>query len=90
MFLQSFPGNVVNEAEVDITLPIMVNIVPSDSSLPFDVVVRFSVASGTATSKDTYYIDIVVIITICIAWEDLSICHTADGSTRLIINDFFV
>ena len=54
MFLQSFPGNVVNEAEVDITLPIMVNIVPSDSSLPFDVVIRFSVAGGTATSKDTY------------------------------------
>ena len=54
MFLQSFPGNVVNEAEVDITLPIMVNIVPSDSSLPFDVVVRFSVAGGTATSKATY------------------------------------
>lgn len=54
VFLQSFPGNVVNEDEADIILPIMVNIIPSDSSLPFDVVVRFSVAGGTATSKDTY------------------------------------
>ena len=53
MFLQAFPEeDVVNEAEVDITLPIMMNIIPSGASLPFDVVVSFSVTGGTATSKD--------------------------------------
>ena len=52
MFLQAIPGNVVNEDEANITLPIMVNIIPSDASLPFDVVVNFSVTAGTATSKN--------------------------------------
>ena len=52
MFLQATPGDVVNEAEVgSITLPIMVNIIPPRASLPFDVVVNFSVTGGTATSK---------------------------------------
>ena len=42
----------MNEAEVgSMTLPIMVNIVPPRASLPFDVVVSFSVTGGTATSK---------------------------------------
>ena len=53
MFLQAIPADVVNEAEVgSITLPIMVNIMPPHASLPFDVVVNFSVTGGTATSKD--------------------------------------
>ena len=69
MFLQAFPEDAVNEAEVDITLPIMVNIIPSGASLPFDVVVSFSVTGGTATSKDIEYIhvDVVIIVIICIA-----------------------
>ena len=53
MFLQPLPGNIVDENEVGIILPIMVDIVPSDASLPFDVVVSFSVTGGTATSKDS-------------------------------------
>ena len=53
MFLQATPGDVVNEAEVgNMTLPIMVNIVPPRASLPFDVAVNFSVTGGTATSKN--------------------------------------
>ena len=53
MFLQAIPGDVVNETEVDLTLPIMMNIVPSNAILPSDVVVNFSVTGGTATSKNT-------------------------------------
>ena len=53
MFLQAIPGDVVNEAEVgSMTLPIMVNIIPPHASLPFDVVVSFSVTGGVATSKN--------------------------------------
>ena len=52
MFLQAIPGN-VNEDEANITLPIMMNIVPPNASLHFDVVVKFSVAGGAATSKNT-------------------------------------
>ena len=53
MFLQAIPGD-VNEAEIgSITLPVMVNIIPPQASLPFDVPVNFSVIGGTATSKDT-------------------------------------
>ena len=53
MFLQAIPGNVVNEDEANITLPIMMNTIPSGASLPSDVVVNFSVTGGTATSKNT-------------------------------------
>ena len=53
MFLQATPGDAVNEAEIgSMTLPIMVNIIPPRASLPFDVVVSFSVTGGTATSKN--------------------------------------
>ena len=51
MFLQPFPGDVVDEAEVGIILTIMMKIIPPNASLPHDVVVRFSVTGGTATSK---------------------------------------
>ena len=51
-FLQAFPGNVVDEDEANITLPIMMNIIPPNASLTFDVVVNISVTGGTATSKD--------------------------------------
>ena len=51
-FLQATSGD-VNEAEIgSITLPAMVNIIPPQASLPFDVVVSLSVTGGTATSKD--------------------------------------
>ena len=52
MFIQPFPGYAVDEDAVEVILPIMVNIIPSDASLPSDVV-RFSVTDGTATSKDS-------------------------------------
>ena len=53
MFLQPLPGDVVNEAEVGIILlRTMMKTVPPNASLPFDVVVSFSVTGGTATSKD--------------------------------------
>ena len=52
MFLQAIPGDVVNEDEANITLPIMVKTTPPNAILPFDVVVNFSVTGGTATSKD--------------------------------------
>ena len=42
----------MNEDEVGIILPIMVNTIPPNASLPFDVVVNFSVTGGTATSKN--------------------------------------
>ena len=52
-FLQATPGDVVNEAEIgSITLPAMVNVIPPQASLAFDVVVSLSVTGGTATSKD--------------------------------------
>ena len=52
-FLQATPGDVVNEAEVgSITLPAMVNVIPPQAFLTFDVVVSLSVTGGTATSKD--------------------------------------
>ena len=41
----------MDEAEVGIILPIMMKIIPPNASLPHDVVVRFSVTGGTATSK---------------------------------------
>ena len=53
MFLRAIPGNVVNEAEANITLPIMMNTIPPNAVLPSDVVVNFSVTGGTATSKNT-------------------------------------
>ena len=53
MFLQAIPGNVVMEDEANITLPIMMNIVPPNAILPSDVVVNFSVAGGAATCKNT-------------------------------------
>ena len=56
MFLQAIPGNVVNEDEANITLPIMMNIIPPNASLPSDVVVNFSVAGGAATSKNTIWL----------------------------------
>ena len=43
----------MHEDVVEIILPIMVNFIPSDAPLPSDVVVSFSVTSGTATSKDS-------------------------------------
>ena len=52
LFLQAIPGN-VNEDEANITLPIMMNTIPSGTSLPSDVVVNFAVTGGTATSKNT-------------------------------------
>ena len=52
MFIQPFPGYAVDEDAVEVILPIMVNITPSDASLP-SYVVRFSVTDGTATSKDS-------------------------------------
>ena len=52
MFLQAIPGDVVNEDEADIILPIMVKTTPPNASLPSDVVVSFSVTGGTATSKN--------------------------------------
>ena len=52
MFLQAIPGDVVNEAEVGIILRIMMNVVPPNTFLLFDVVVNFSVTGGTATSKN--------------------------------------
>ena len=53
MFQQPLPGNVVDEAEAGIIiLPITMKIVPPNASLPFDVVVSFSVTGGNATSKD--------------------------------------
>ena len=52
-FLQATPGDVVNEAEIDsITVPAIVNVIPLQASLPFDVVVSLSVTGGTATGKD--------------------------------------
>ena len=51
MFLRAIPGDVVNEDETDITLPIMMNTIPPNASLPSDVVVNFSVTGVTATSK---------------------------------------
>ena len=52
-FLQATPGDVVNEAEIgSITLPAMVNVIPPQAFLTFDVVVSLSVTGGTATSKD--------------------------------------
>ena len=51
-FLQALPGDVVNEDEGDIILPIMMKTIPSTTSLPSDVVVNISVAGGTATSKN--------------------------------------
>ena len=53
MFLQAIPGDVVDEDETNITLPIMMNIIPPNAILPTDVVVNFSVTGGTATSKNT-------------------------------------
>ena len=53
MFLRAIPGDVVNEDEADITLPIMMNTIPPNACLPSDVVVNFSVTGGTATSKNT-------------------------------------
>ena len=53
MFIQPFPGYAVDEDVVEVVLPIMVNIIPSDATLPFYVVVSFSVTGGTATSKDS-------------------------------------
>ena len=53
ILLQAIPGNVMNEDEANITLPIMMNTIPPNASLPSDVVVNFSVAGGTATSKNT-------------------------------------
>ena len=53
MFLRAIPGDVVNENEADITLPIMMNTIPPNACLPSDVVVNFSVTGGTATSKNT-------------------------------------
>ena len=52
MFLQATPGDALNEDEAGIILPIMMNIIPPNASLPFDVVVNFSVTGGTATSKN--------------------------------------
>ena len=59
MFLQAIPGNVVNEDEANITLPIMMNIILPNASLPFDVVVNFSVAGGAATSKNTIILQLI-------------------------------
>jgi len=43
----------VDEAEAGIIiLPITMKIVPPNASLPFDVVISFSVTGGNATSKD--------------------------------------
>ena len=53
MFIQPFPGYAVDEDVVEVVLPIMVNIIPSNATLPFYVVVNFSVTGGTATSKDS-------------------------------------
>ena len=49
--MQAIPGDVVDEDETNITLPIMMKIIPSNASLPSNVVVNFSVTGGTATSK---------------------------------------
>ena len=50
-FLQAIPGDVVDEDEANITLPIMMKTIPSNASLPSNVVVNISVTGGTATSK---------------------------------------
>ena len=42
----------MNEDEGDIILPIIMKTIPSNSSLPSDVVFNLSVAGGTATSKN--------------------------------------
>ena len=77
MFLQPFPGDVVEEDEGEIFLPIMVNIIPSDASLPFDVVVSFSVNGGTATSKDiSTYTHSYTHHHLNNTLEGFSICHT--------------
>ena len=52
MVLQAIPGDVVNEDEAGITLPILMQTIPPNASLPFVVVVSFSVTGGTATSKN--------------------------------------
>ena len=56
MFLQAIPGDVVDEDEANITLPIMMNIIPPNASLPSDVVVNFSVAGGAAKGKNTIWL----------------------------------
>ena len=67
MFLRAIPGDVVNEDEADITLPIMMNTIPPNAILPSDVVVNFSVTGGTGTSKNT-------IVYAC-GYNPITYCH---------------
>ena len=73
MFLQAISGDVVNEDEADIILPIMVKTIPPNASLPSNLVVNFSVTGGTATSKNT-------IVYAC-SYNSITYCHLQHGKT---------